>query len=108
MTKPLPTSLVEAPDQQPDTLNQLQILSGGGSRRQALGADAESLALVKDEAVPWPDASLGCPQEGMMYAQVITPGHRMTFRHNEDTYKVHTADAGSSMDPVSCEGGVSY
>ena len=48
------------------------------------------------------------PQEGMMYAQVITPGHRMTFRHNEDTYEVHTADAGSSMEPVSCEGGVSH
>ena len=73
-----------------------------------LSVGTDSLTLIKDEAVQWSDASLGCPQEGMMYAQMITPGHRMTFRHNEDTYEVHTADAGSSMEPVSCEGGVSY
>ena len=75
---------------------------------RSLSVSAESLTLINDEAVQWPDASLGCPQEGMMYAQVITPGHRMTFRHNEDIHEVHTADAGSSMEPVSCEGGVSY
>lgn len=97
----------EAPGQQPDTLNELQ-----SHAREVLAArlavPAESLTLVKDEEVQWADASLGCPQEGRMYAQVITPGHRMTFQHDEDTYEVHTAAAGSSVEPVSCEGGVSY
>ena len=102
-----PPATAEAAGQQPETLNELQsrareVLAG------RLSVPADSLALVKDDAVQWPDASLGCPQEGMGYAQVITPGHRMTFRHNEDTYEVHTADAGSTMEPVSCEGGLSY
>ena len=97
----------EAADQQTATLNELQGLAREVLAKR-LSVPAESLALVKDEAVQWADASLGCPQEGMMYAQAITPGHRMTFRHNDDTFEVHTADAGSSMDPVSCEGGVAY
>ena len=102
-----PRVTAEPAGQQPDELNELQ-----SRAREVLAArlsvPADSLTLIKDEAVQWSDASLGCPQEGMMYAQMITPGHRMTFRHNEDTYEVHTADAGSSMEPVSCEGGVSY
>ena len=75
---------------------------------ERLSVPAESLELVSDEAVQWADASLGCPADGMVYAQVITPGHRMTFRHDGDTYEVHTAVEGSSLEPVSCEGGVSY
>ena len=102
-----PGVTAEAAGRQPATSNDLQ------SRARAvlaarLSVPAESLTLIKDEAVQWPDASLGCPREGMMYAQVITPGHRMTFRYNDDTYEVHTAAAGSSMEPVSCEGGASY
>ena len=102
-----PGATAEAPDQQPDTLNALQSRAREVLAAR-LSAPVESLTLVNDEAVQWSDASLGCPQEGMMYAQVITPGHRMTFRHNDDTYEVHTAAAGSSMEPVSCQGGVSY
>ena len=102
-----PQATAEVPDQQPATSNELQ-----SRARMVLAArlsvPAESLTLINDEAVQWPDASLGCPQGGMMYAQVITPGRRMTFRHNENTYEVHTADASSSIKPVSCEGGVSY
>ena len=102
-----PGVTAEPVGQQPDALSELQ-----SRAREVLAArleaPAESLTLVKDEAVQWPDASLGCPQEGMMYAQVITPGHRMTFRHNDDTYEVHTAAAGSGVEPVSCEGGASY
>ncbi len=39
-----------------------------------LGLAPEAIRLVSVEAVEWSDASLGCPQPGMMYAQVITPG----------------------------------
>ena len=73
-----------------------------------LSVPAENLALVSDEAVQWADTSLGCPEDGMAYAQMITPGHRMTFSHNGATYEVHTATVGSQLEPVSCEGGVSY
>jgi hypothetical protein len=39
--------------------------------------DAERLSLVGVEQVDWPDASLGCPRKDEMYAQVVTPGHRV-------------------------------
>ena len=41
-----------------------------------------------------------------MYAQVITPGHRITFRHGDDIYEVHAASEGGDgpeLEPVSCE-----
>ena len=76
-----------------------------------LSAPVDSLALVSDEPVSWSDASLGCPEEGMAYAQVITPGHRITFSHQGARYEVHTSrddGAGSQLRMASCEGGTSY
>ena len=31
----------------------------------------------------WSDASLGCPQPDMGYAQVVTPGYLVLFRDSE-------------------------
>ncbi|HQE93434.1 MAG TPA: hypothetical protein PLH19_10435 [Anaerolineae bacterium] len=48
------------------------------------------LTLVSTEEVVWPDASLGCPQAGKMYAQVLTPGWRTVFTDTAGhTYNVH-------------------
>ena len=44
-----------------------------------LHVDEGEFTLDSAEGVGWSDASLGCPQEGMMYAQVITPGYRLVF-----------------------------
>ncbi len=44
---------------------------------QSLNITADQIQVVKVEAVEWPDASLGCPKPGMMYAQVVTPGYHI-------------------------------
>ena len=44
-----------------------------------LAVDEGEFRLDSAEGVGWSDASLGCPQEGMMYAQVITPGYKLVF-----------------------------
>lgn len=78
---------------------------------ERLSVSADTLALVSDQEVQWSDASLGCPEEGMMYAQVITPGHRITFSYDGKHYEVHTSmgdDSGPPSNMVSCEGGTSY
>ena len=78
---------------------------------ERLSVSVNDLALVGDEAVEWADSSLGCPEAGMVYAQVITPGHRITFSHSGNEYEVHTSGGGDSGSPVmmvSCEGGTSY
>ena len=59
--------------------------------------DAGSFRLDSSESVRLPDASLGCPQEGMMYAQVITPGYRLVFDLASASHAVHTNSDGSHM-----------
>jgi hypothetical protein len=66
-----------------------------------LGLSPEEISLVSVEAVPWPDASLGCPQPGMMYAQVITPGFSIVLEAAGQTYDYH-ADERSLV--VLCQG----
>ncbi len=39
----------------------------------------------------WSDASLGCPEPGMMYAQVITRGQQIVLEANGQTYEYHAA-----------------
>jgi hypothetical protein len=55
-----------------------------------LGVPEESVQVILVESVAWPDASLGCPQPGQAYAQVVTPGFRFTFEVAGRSYLVHT------------------
>ena len=48
------------------------------------------ISLVKEEAVEWPDASLGFPEKGMMYAQVITPGFKIILKADNKSYEYHS------------------
>lgn len=67
---------------------------------QRLGLAPEAIRLVSVEAVEWSDTSLGCPQPGMMYAQVITPGFRVVLEAEGKRYEYHT-DRGRVV--VLCE-----
>ena len=53
------------------------------------GADRSEVAVETVEEVAWRDSSLGCPQPGMMYAQVITPGYRIILRLGGVRYTYH-------------------
>lgn len=58
-----------------------------------LNVAKDALKLVSAERITWRDASLGCPQEGMMYAQVVTPGWRVVYEDaGGTTFAVHTAE----------------
>jgi hypothetical protein len=54
------------------------------------GLPADQITLVSIEGRDWSDASLGCPQEGMMYAQVITPGYLIILEVQGQQYEYHT------------------
>lgn len=56
---------------------------------ERLNIPVEEIKLVKEEAVDWPDASLGY-QEGMMYTQVITPGFRIILKARDKLYEYHS------------------
>ena len=66
-----------------------------------LGVDASALSVTAIEAVEWPDASLGCPEDGGVYAQVISPGYQITVTDGSDSLEYHT---GLNDAFVSCAG----
>ncbi len=59
------------------------------------GQDPSRVRLASLEAVDWPDTSLGCPESGKFYAQVITPGYKIVVRAGETDYEYHTDRAGN-------------
>lgn len=50
----------------------------------------EEIRLLEVEEVDWPDTSLGCAQKGMFYAQVITPGYKITLEVEGKSYNYHS------------------
>lgn len=56
-----------------------------------LGVVPDQLTIVAVEARDWPDSSLGCPQPGRAYSQIITPGYRLVVRANGQEYEYHTS-----------------
>lgn len=59
-----------------------------------LGVEPEEVKVVSVEEVIWPDTSLGCPEPGKVYAQVLTRGYRIVLEAKGDTYEYHTDTRG--------------
>lgn len=68
------------------------------SERLGVGTDAiETLTAV---LVTWPDASLGCPEPGQVYAQVLTDGSVIELGFDGSVYRYHS---GGSRTPFPCD-----
>lgn len=65
----------------------------------ALGVEPTTTKIAAIERVEWSDASLGLPEPGFSYAQVITPGFKMVMEFEGKSYVFHT-----SLDRVVPEG----
>jgi hypothetical protein len=50
-----------------------------------------ALTLVSAKASTWSDASLGCPEKGHMYAQMITDGWTVILEHEGTRREVHVS-----------------
>lgn len=61
---------------------------------ERLAIEQAAVTVAGFEEVTWPDTSLGVPEEGRMYAQVVTPGYRVRLRVQEQRYTYHTDMAG--------------
>jgi len=48
------------------------------------------IAVKQVKSVEWPDTSLGCPQPGMMYAQMVTPGYEIILTAGGKDYVYHS------------------
>lgn len=54
----------------------------------------DGVEVVSVETHEWPDASLGCPDPGKSYAQVVTTGYRLILTVDGMRYEVHTDRRG--------------
>jgi len=57
---------------------------------QRLAISPTQINLMEITEVEWSDSSLGCPQPGMDYLQVITPGYFILLEVNAQTYEYHS------------------
>lgn len=54
-----------------------------------LGIDISEITAVETDNVEWSDSALGCPAEGYIYAQVITPGIFIALEASGQPYNYH-------------------
>lgn len=72
--------------------------------RRAVVADAarrfqvaeSAVVVTRAEQVTWPDGSLGCPQPGRMYTQMLVPGYRLVAKTAQGEFLYH-ADARGNL-----------
>lgn len=65
-----------------------------------LGVAVADIVVVEGGNVDWNDSSLGCPEPGRSYLQVITPGYRLLLGHGDQRYHYHGA---RDREPFRCE-----
>jgi hypothetical protein len=61
--------------------------------RAGIGVDAVTVlsSVFKD----WPDGSLGCPEPGMLYTQVVTPGYQVVVEAGGEEYDYRMGRRGN-------------
>jgi hypothetical protein len=105
-TPPAPTATVTAPPATlPDIPSQGEPIVGEipASILQAIKADLSaragvgvtSIEVVEAKAVLWPDGSLGCPEPGMFYIQVLTEGYQVILRAVGREYDYRATQQGA-------------
>lgn len=60
---------------------------------QRLGIARDEIGLHSVENVLWRDSSLGCPEHGMAYLTVITPGYLILLAVDDEMYEYHADTA---------------
>ena len=86
---PAPTQ-VAASSGSPTVAAPATVVQRGREALRAAGLPANS-KLLTSEQTQWNDSSLGCPQPGAMYTQVITSGYLLRFAGQDSTHEVHVA-----------------
>jgi hypothetical protein len=58
-----------------------------------------ALSLQSANAQEWPDGALGCPQDGQVYPQVVTPGFLLIFTDAAQSaqHEIHTGSTAAQM-----------
>jgi hypothetical protein len=76
-----------------------QIAAARADLGERLGVPGDELELLEARHVTWADSSLGCPQPGMAYMQVLTPGVLIRLGIEGREYRYH---GGNRRTPSLC------
>jgi len=98
---PIPTLVVTAEPEVNLMTEEEALALAKKTLAEKLGVDEEEIEVRFLTRVNWPDTSLGCPQKGMVYAQVIIPGYRVQLLVGDRAYSVHVGDGRA----IVCERG---
>ena len=74
-----------------DPVLQTLIASARADLARRLAIRAADIVLLQAGRVTWPDGSLGCPQPGMEYAQVLTPGYLIRLGYGDRPFEYHAS-----------------
>jgi hypothetical protein len=99
---PEPSTPVPAADQEASASETQQEISGAAIAARdvtakTLGVKAEDVEIVSEEQVDWPDACLGLAKPEESCLQRITPGYKVTLRHENTTYVYRTDEGGEVL-----------
>lgn len=75
----------------------LIVSSAAAALAADLGIGMADISHVSTMPTEWSDTSLGCPQPGQAYAQIVTPGYIISLMVNTNTYEVHTDQSGTAV-----------
>jgi hypothetical protein len=116
---PLPTPTPETTPMLPQTdLPEAitQPIFEDAAERASVSVDA--IEVVRAQAVTWPDPSLGCPQPGMAYPQVLVEGYWLVLEVDGTQYDYRGSGVGEFIlceippedrfEPVPGNGGLDY
>jgi hypothetical protein len=85
-----PSQMPSTPSSPLDSGLQALIEKAKTDLMQRTAVSTSQIQIVDTAEVEWPDSSLGCPQPGMSYLQVITPGYRIVLEANGTRYEYHS------------------
>jgi len=76
-----------------DAARERAIATARAALAQRGGLEAEAIEVAGAAPRQWSDASLGCPEKGKLYAQMLTRGYRVLLRVGKTVHVVHVAGA---------------
>lgn len=79
-----------------DPITTRLVKKAGEHLTKKFGIPSDQITVFSIQEVTWPDASLGCPQPGISYIQVETPGYLILLEAAGKTYNYHT-DANETV-----------
>ena len=64
---------------------------------QKFSVPASQIKAIETKEAVWPDASLGCPQPGIVFAQIPTPGYIIMLEYAGDDFEYHASIRGDIL-----------